>query len=86
MSVFREEVARELEDQRQSNEHHIAYYMDPNVRVVNPLNKYRQSVHHPYNYGAGYGYAGYPNNWNSGFRRSLSPVRFRNEFGLDSKR
>ena len=46
MSVFREEIARELEDQRKANEHHIAYYMDPNMRVVQPLNKYRQNAYH----------------------------------------
>jgi DUF438 domain-containing protein len=47
MAVFREEVARELEDQRQQNEHHIAYYMDPNVRAVSPLNKYRANAWTP---------------------------------------
>lgn len=48
MAVFREEVARELEDQRQQNEQHIAYYMDPNVRVINPLNKYRATGGAPF--------------------------------------
>lgn len=83
MAVFREEVARELEDQRQANEHHIAYYMDPNARMVNPLNKYRQSMHNP-----SYPYAApHPQN-PRGYKlnASLSPVRYRNEFGLDQSR
>ena len=58
MQVFREEVARELEDQRQQNEQHIAYYMDPNVRVVSPLNKYRAPMNYPY-YAGPYGHPGY---------------------------
>ena len=83
MAVFREEVARELEDQRQQNEHHIAYYMDPNVRVVNPLNKYRANHwnHHGY-YGGNYGYP----HRNYKLNASLSPVRFRNDFGIDTSR
>ena len=81
MAVFREEVARELEDQRQQNEHHIAYYMDPNVRVVNPLNKYRANAwQHPGYYGNPYPYRNYKLN------ASLSPVRFRNDFGIDTSR
>ena len=59
--------------------------MDPNVRVLNPLNKYRAGVapvYPPYGPGAypNYGYRNYKMN------QSLSPVRFKNDFGLDNSR
>ena len=87
MALFREEVARELEDQRQQNEQHIAYYMDPNVKMIAPLNKYRvPPMHHPYNYGYNHGY--YPAYTPRLHRpnHSISPVRLRNDFGLENSK
>lgn len=87
MAVFREEVARELEDQRQQNEQHIAYYMDPNVRVISPLNKYRAPVNYPYQY-QGYAPGYYTANQSRMYKmnQSISPVRLKNDFGLDNSR
>ena len=85
MSVFREEVARELEDQRQQNEHHIAYYMDPHVRAVAPPNKYRQyggwpgyagAGYHPYHYG--------PNYRHNKLASSFSPVRYKSDLSINN--
>ena len=72
MSQFREEVMRELEDQRLQNQSHIAHYMQPNNYAKGHPGPYYNrgyghgpayaAGHHPNGfYGAGYhgGYPGY---------------------------
>ena len=62
--------------------------MDPAVRVINPINKYRVAAAQPYPataYPAG-PYPHYPNYRNYKMNQCLSPVRFKNDFGLDNSR
>ena len=80
MAQFREEVMRELEDQRLQNQSHIAHYMQPqHYAKGHPW--YGRPYGGPYGYnngyyggyghpGYGYGYPGYPRT-----AQSKSPVR-----------
>ena len=76
MSAFKEEVLKELEDQRAQNQAHIAHYLE------HPYHRYNYPTH-PYAYGhygrPGYGYPGY--HPYDGYRYSKSPPKTSAENG-----
>ena len=90
MKAFKEEISKELEDQKIQNDAHISYYMDPSQITALPLNKLRPPAYvgngaYPYhaypNFHAGYPFAhqhGYPGYYGAypGYGNEGQPYRY----------
>ena len=81
MAVFKEEVHRELEDQRMQNQMHIAHYLDHPYNPEHPFPHQRHNYdHHPYPYYGHHGYHHAPHSYGgyppyAKHSASKSPVR-----------